>query len=965
MKHFKKFELKISRFTVIQVVFLLMLCILLKRLYQLQIIDGKKYAQNVQRKITRTLKTKAARGTIYDCKGRVLASDQMIYTITMMDSEEYKTNRERQLTLNSMIYRLLRKLEENGEKINNEIKIGLDKNGRYVYTVEGRALERLKADIFGEADPKNLSKEQLETDAEQMMEYLAGNEKFALYGEGSRAYTKEELQTYGLKEKYTKEWELKIIGIRYMLSLNAYHKYQSITIAKNISEKTLAYVLENKERFLGINIEEDWERVYEGGEAAAHILGYTGKVSSEELEELQKKSEKYSTDSIVGKAGIEQYLEEKLQGTEGEREVIVNNVGRIIGEGKTIKETSAGKDVMLTIDKELQTKVYHILEKNIAEIVYSHLINKKEFSKETVRDTTEIQIPVYDVYRALVENNIVHLQQMTAPEASKLEKDIVKKQEEKENEVLKKVTKELKQGSTPYKKLSKEMKAYMDFIVSESGILEKEKIDTEDSVSVSWKEKGEMSVKEFLLSAIEKDWINHSIMEEGQAGDMQKEADNIMQNGTDNTPQKESDNNTQEQQVYYTKEELYSLLIQKACQCLKEDTDMKKTMFYYLLLEDKISGKDICELLYEQNVLEKDADYEHLKNGQMTPFSFIKKKIKNLEITPAQLALDPCSGSAVVLDTDTGKVLACVTYPGYDNNRLANEIDHTYYSQLLLDQSLPFYNRATQQMTAPGSTLKPITIIAGLQEAVISPHTSVFCDGVFDEVRPNLRCWKHSGHGEVPNPATAIQSSCNDYLCEISYRLGKKGSDKYDDNQALFYLKKYAKLFDLDKKSGIEMVESSPHITDNYGIPSAIGQGTHNYTTVQIARYINTLATKGNSFSLSLIKGIEDKNGKIKEQDSVLQSKVELPESTWNTVKKGMIQFAQNNTTLKEMPIKIAGKTGTAQEVQNRPDHALFAGYAPADKPEISVVVRIANGYSSANAVYVGEDIFRYYFKEN
>lgn len=924
-------NLKISRFFVIEAVFLLMLFILLKRMYQLQIIDGKTYAENFQQKITRTLKTKAARGNIYDCKGRILASDKMIYTITMVDSGEYKTNRERQLTLNGIIYHLLERLHQNEEELNNEMKIRLDENGTYVYTAEGTALERFKADIYGVSNPKDMTKEQREIDAEKMIQYLAGNDKFALYGEGNQSYSEEELKAFGLEQQYSKEQVLEMIGIRYMLSLNAYRKYQSITIARDISEKTMAYILENSALLLGVKVEEDWERVYEGGEAFSHILGYVGKISSEELQRLHTENREYTTDSIVGKSGIEQYMEKELQGTEGEKRVVVNNVGKVIGDYKTIRESSAGKDISLTIDKDLQIAAYKILEQNIAGIVYNNLINAKEFDKAMVRDTTEIRIPVYDVYNALVQNDVINLDSIMLSDAGKLERKIAGKLNEKEESVLKRVRIELEKGTTPYKKLSKEMKEYAKFIVSESGILEKEKIDNKDSVYVSWQEKGEVSLKKFLYHAIEKNWINVELVNS--------------------------------EQEYYTQDEIYALLVEKICKCLQENTDIKKTMFYYLLLSDGVSGKEVCQLLYEQGVLSEDEDYKKLKEGQMDAFSFIKKKIKNLEINPAQLALDPCSGSAVIIQAGTGKVLACVTYPGYDNNRLANEMDSEYYYKLVQDKSLPLYNRATQQMTAPGSTLKPITIIAGLQEKVISSTTSLFCDGVFDEVRPSLRCWKHSGHGKVPNAATAIRYSCNDYLCEISYYLGKKGRREYDDNQALYYLQKYAKLFDLDKKSGIEIVESSPHITDSYGIPSAIGQGTHNYTTVQLARYINTLASKGNSFSLSVIKGIEDNNGKMEEQSSVLESRVTLSDNIWNTVSKGMVQFAQNNTILKEMQLNIAGKTGTAQETKNRPDHALFIGYAPVEKPEISVAVRIANGYSSSNAVYVGRDIMNYYFE--
>ena len=100
----------------------------------------------------------------------------------------------------------------------------------------------------------------------------------------------------------------------------------------------------------------------------------------------------------------------------------------------------------------------------------------------------------------------------------------------------------------------------------------------------------------------------------------------------------------------------------------------------------------------------------------------------------------------------------------------------------------------------------------------------------------------------------------------------------------------------------------------------------------------------------------------LEEESIVPESRIELPDFVWHTVKAGMLQYAQNNSALKDMEVSVAGKTGTAQESKRRPDHALFVGYAPADKPEITVVVRIANGYASGNAAAAGRNIFNDYF---
>ena len=916
---------------ILQFIFIALFSILIHRLFVLQIVNGQKYAEDFELQITRTIREHNTRGNIYDCNGEVLAYNELVYTVTMIDDGTYASERERQLSINSVIYCVMKKLNENNEQINNELKIEVGTDGNYVYTVSGRALARFKADIFGESDPDDMTPEQVNMSANDMIQFLAGNSKFALYGTGKSFYSEEELQKYGLPKEYTDEEVLTIVGIRYMLSLNEYKKYVPITLARNVSDKTVAYIMENNQSLIGIDIGQDWERTYTGGEAFSHILGYVGKISSEEMEKYADSDRDYTPDSIVGKSGIEQYMESELQGLNGEKQIVVNNVGKVVGEKNIIKETVSGKDVYLSIDKDLQIAVYHILEQNLAGIISSNLINTKKFDKNHISDTSDIRIPIYDVYIALVNNSIIQLSDLYCADATELERHIAKVLEEKKGEVLNSLKEELLNGNTDYSRLSEEMQEYISYITGKIEILNESSIDKEDDVYKRWKDKSGISVKEFLTYAIENGWIAAGFIDSEQG--------------------------------YFTTDEMFVLLIENIEKKIADDNEFEKILFKWLLFEDRIKGSDICRLLYDQQILSvADDDYEKLVSGQIDAFSFMKKKIEQLEITPAQLALDPCSASAVVVQQETGKILALVSYPGYDNNRLANQMDSAYYNRLLNDKALPLYNRATQQLTAPGSTFKPITVIAGLQERVISPDSSVLCDGVFDKVFPNLKCWKHTGHGNVINAPTALQYSCNDYLCDIAYRLGTINGMEYTDNAALESLQEYSKLFYLDKKSGVEIAESQPHVTDAYGIPSAIGQGTHNYASVQLVRYVNTIASRGNVFQLSLVKGIADTNGNFVENNAVLENKVELPDSVWDTVSSGMVQFAQNNSVLRDMEISIAGKTGTAQESKSRPDHALFVGYAPAETPEITIAVRIANGYGSSNSTAVGKDIFNYYF---
>ena len=154
---------------------------------------------------------------------------------------------------------------------------------------------------------------------------------------------------------------------------------------------------------------------------------------------------------------------------------------------------------------------------------------------------------------------------------------------------------------------------------------------------------------------------------------------------------------------------------------LQNDAAFTKKIFRYLVNNGTVSGKELCLALYDQNILAYDENEVRMleAGGDEYAFQFIRNKISDIEITPAQLALDPCSASAVITDVNTGEVRALVTYPSYDNNKFSGTVDAEYYNKLNNDQSLPLFNNATQAQKAPGSTFKPIIAVAALEEGVI------------------------------------------------------------------------------------------------------------------------------------------------------------------------------------------------------------------------------------------------------
>jgi penicillin-binding protein 2 len=411
--------------------------------------------------------------------------------------------------------------------------------------------------------------------------------------------------------------------------------------------------------------------------------------------------------------------------------------------------------------------------------------------------------------------------------------------------------------------------------------------------------------------------------------------------------------------------EIYTELVTYVMEQLNSSDSFDKIIYKYLIMDDKITGTQLCLILYEQGILEEDeSQIAALKNGTTGAYSFLKNKIKNLEITPAQLALDPCTGSCVIMDPNTGDLLACVTYPGYDTNRLANTMDSAYYNKLYYDNSLPQYNNATQQTTAPGSTFKMVTATAGLTEGVITTDSTITDEGSFTKLGLNLHCWiSPSTHGSI-NVMQALRDSCNYFFCEVGYRLSLNG-DTYNESKGLATLTEYAEAFGLGDKTNIEIAESNSKIATEYPISASIGQSNNNYTTVQLARYVAALANEGTVYNLTLLDKLTDSDGNVlKDYSPEVRNEItNVSTSTWQAIQEGMREVVKDHSQFDDLTVELAGKTGTAQE-DNRPNHALFVGFAPYENPEIAIAARIAYGYGSGNACDFVDSVMKYYFGE-
>ena len=934
---FKKISLK--RTTVLILVFVIMSVVLVRRLFDLQIIQGEDYISKFQARTTKERVLKSTRGNILDRNGDILASNVLSYSLTLEDNGTYTSTREKNLTLNGVAYQVLQILHSNGDDITHSFHIVVDKNGEYAFDVaEGFTLNRFRADIYGQALIDDLKDEQKTATADQMMEFLTGSEKFSIVLSGDRAYTEDELTSHGLPLTLTKQEMLDIATIRYELNTNSFKKYMQVTIATNVSEKSVAAIMENKTGLQGIDVVEDSIRQYIDDESMAPILGYTGKASSEELTELRKQNPDYSNDAIVGKAGIEQYMELTLQGTDGKETVSVDNLGKVLKIDEDTKvEPVAGDDVQLTIDTDWQSVIYQILKQRVAGVLLTKIDAAKTFDYTYVTDASQIRIPIYDVYNALISNSVIDITKFSNEDASDIEKNLYAKFQQKQQRVFDTISTKLNGSNPPaYKDEDEETQEYLSYICNDLlrdtlGIISKDAIDTSDATYKAWTTDETISLKDYLTYATSQGWIDiSSFSPEGE---------------------------------YLDSEEIYQALTAYIIDYLSTDTGFSKLLYKYMLQEDTISGQEICLVLYEQGVLDKnDDDYENLASGAMGAYDFMINKIYTLEIEPAQLALMPCSASAVVVDVKTGDVVALVSYPGYDNNRLTNDMDTDYYAKLALDQSSPFFNKATQQTTAPGSTLKLLSTIAGMEEGIIDEGTYIECTGTFDYVDPPINCWYKNGHGSL-DIRTAIEQSCNYFFNMIGFQLGKVGDNEFSEVQSLNKLQEYASLIGLDRKTGIELSEATPKVSDAKAVPSYMGQGNNLFTTSELARYATVMATSGNVFKLTLLDKVMDPKGEvIQEYEPEIEDVVNISSNIWDVIHDGMRRVIQTHSQFDGLGVEVAGKTGTADLDLRHPNHGLFIGYAPASDPEYAVAIRIANGYSSGNACLIANDIFKYMY---
>lgn len=423
---------------------------------------------------------------------------------------------------------------------------------------------------------------------------------------------------------------------------------------------------------------------------------------------------------------------------------------------------------------------------------------------------------------------------------------------------------------------------------------------------------------------------------------------------------------------------------------------------------DDIVGKTGIEYLFEEQLRGEDGEkqVEMSVDGTITGEYVSKNAIAGSDIVltidsnlqkVTQEALENCinkiknggfsqrydtqGGAAVIMNVNTGEVLATASYPTYEPQWFVGGISQENWAYLRDDTRHPQMNKAIQSAYEPGSIFKMVTAIAGLETGTITSKEKINDTGIYKKYSDyQPKCWYytsyHRGHGYL-NVTQALQKSCNYFFYETSDRMG------------IEHITQYALHFGLGKKTGIELPSESAGTvatkdakwTPGRTLQSAIGQGDNNFTPMQIAKYISSIANGGTVVNPTIIKSTLNSDGTEISKEEIRKytneklgieetdDRITISAENINIAKEGMRMAASEAggtayNVFKNFNIEVAGKTGSAEAI-NEKVNAWFVCFAPYEEPEVAVVVMIENGGHGNYAAEVARDVLTQYFGMN
>lgn len=661
--HREKWTLIFNRVSFLVAIMIGMFLVIIYQFYQIQIIDHDYYAEQVIYNVQRTVELEATRGLIYDRYGKPLVTNKVIHVLQFNPEVKFAKNEDSNKTL----LKVIELLEAEGCDYIDFVPIS--KAAPFVYTADESEVKEFIRDYVPYTE--DTYEEISGYSAPELMAYLTGE------------------SVYDLSDAFSDTEKRKILGVRIQISKSKYWKYKKVTIAEDVNMNVVAAIEENKEDYPAISAEIDSVRYYPEAysKPLGNIIGYMRKITESQYESMEAQG--YHADDLIGQVGIEGQFESTLRGINGSQTILVDISERTKKVTDTV-EAIKGNDVYLTIDADLQVKVYEALEKRLSEGIISRLEGVDKSLPLTGRE----------ILVSMAESNQLDLNLMNMENASQSEKDIY----QKVNDAYEKEIARLKE--------------------------------------------------------VEK-------------------------------------NKPQEEKTQFTKKQQFARLL--------EDEN------------SSISDRELILAFNRQGTFPLTDEEKNLViEGNYHLTSLLIRVLEEGRIKPDQMSIMPCSGTAVVVDTNTGQTLALVSYPSYDSNEFTQNFNKVYRKiNDGVDKRSIEYNRALKTLKAPGSTFKMITGLAGLEEGIIDANRKIYDSGQFTKAGdPPLKCWifTNTGHGHGDEDIEgALEVSCNYYFNEVVYELGEKFGAPYG---GIKVLSNYAEKFGLGEKSGIELEEAKPNISN-------------------------------------------------------------------------------------------------------------------------------------------------------
>lgn len=892
-------------------------------LYSTQIVQHEHYSQLQAENQYQEKNVTAERGCIYDRYGRVLAENVEGKTLKYIPSSSNPD-------LISAIEGVLSILDRNGEEMTLEVEfpIGYEEGRGYFFNDDFTkysnpiAHDNFLAEVYNTSRDE-LTEEQLETNATTCMQILCS-------------------ERFGMDDTYSPEEKIRVASVRYAIFSGRFSPDEPILIAEQISDQTEVMISERAAEYRGFSIDKEFYRVYPEGELFAHIVGYVGRISESELEQKVAEGKPYTEEDYVGKTGIESVFEETLRGTPGVVRTEIDSESGLPVSEVTMSPAVEGNSIFLTIDKDLQQTAYNALVKQIKNLLIDKITGESEPNGKTYSTV--------DIFCALIDNHFIPSNVLESGVGEYLEifRDV---RDSAADRAVDEVLDLLINTRRPMK----------DFEIWEKDLYDLMVTNMRDEIHLSYDYQddpefypdyvdGLVAPFDFFQYCLDNSMFDLSVYDIDRDDSDDYIIETIMRTEMEN---------------------------------LKELGDFSTFIYSYILSTGYYTEENFMYLLYEQGLIsDVDGSMEELIDGEITVIDLLKYKILMDEITPSDVNLDPCSGSVVVSDPDTGEVLAIASYPTFDPNLFMNS--PTYYYQIIQDNSGPLSFRATEELRAIGSTFKMASSIAGLDTGVINVNTLIYDDVSFPYSNSDSEptCMNSFGHGDL-DVIHALDYSCNYFFYQVGFLLSEPkpatpddppfGPEStrdseyiFDDGVGLRKLKYYTDLLGLSTSTGIEIPESTPHASELDAVRSAIGQGDGNYSCANLNRYTCTLANGGSVYDLYLVDEIVAGDGQvIYSAAPKLDHKAEISNEYISAVKAGMRLVVTDDhrddfVFLEEAGVKCAGKTGTAQEKENHPDHALFTGFTNIDDPELAISVMIPFGGGSKYAIPVFTSIAAY-----